>query len=164
MQIQTGPESGWAYKSVPDCAKKIYKGHGMTGMFRGQTATMLRDSWGYGVYFAVYEVLKNWKYPIQPDGTREHPPLPYVMAIGSTTGVIMWTACFPFDVIKTEMQVDNLAKKRFANSMDATRAIWQRAGWRGFFQGLSPCAARGIPVNAAVFGGFEVAMKLLKDM
>ncbi len=124
----------------------------------------MRDSWGYGVYFAVYEMLKNHKYPIQPDGSRKTPPLPYVMAIGSVTGVVMWTACFPFDVIKTEMQVDNMEKKRFGNTMDAARYVYGKSGWKGFFRGLSPCAARGIPVNAAVFGGFEVAMGFLNTV
>ena len=64
MQVQTGPESTWKYKSVMDCAKKVAKGHGFTGVNRGMTPTLLRDSWGYGLYFAVYEILKNKRYPI----------------------------------------------------------------------------------------------------
>ena len=52
--------------------------------------------------------MKGVKYPIKPDGSREKPPLWFIMPFGAFSGALMWLSCFPFDVIKTEMQVDNL--------------------------------------------------------
>lgn len=126
------------------------------------TPTLLRDSWGYGIYFYVYESLKNLKYPIQADGSRADIPMYYILPCGSATGMIMWALCFPLDLVKTEMQVDNLKKPRFANTLEATKHIYKTYGLGGFYRGLSPCVLRGLPVNAAVFGSFELATSFLK--
>lgn len=125
------------------------------------SATLLRDSWGYGWYFCVYDILKSFRYPIQPDGTRETIPILYTMAIGSITGIIMWISCFPFDVIKTEMQNDNLKNPKFKSTLHAAQQIQKNYGFGGFFRGLTPCATRAIPVNAAIFTTFELSMKML---
>jgi solute carrier family 25 (mitochondrial carnitine/acylcarnitine transporter), member 20/29 len=37
--------------------KKIYSAHGIAGIYKGQTVTLLREAAGYGVYFLAYEKL-----------------------------------------------------------------------------------------------------------
>ena len=48
LQVQTGPESSFLYKSCLDAAKKIYASNSMKGIFRGLTSTWYRDCIGYG--------------------------------------------------------------------------------------------------------------------
>jgi len=37
--------------------KKIYTSNGITGIYKGQGVTFLREAAGYGVYFLTYEKL-----------------------------------------------------------------------------------------------------------
>lgn len=94
---------------------------------------MARDTWGYVFYFALYEYVKNLKYPVRKDGTRDKPPLFFIMPFGALSGAFMWLMAYPFDVIKTEMQVDNLSKKRYGTSLAATSDIYSRYGINGFY-------------------------------
>jgi len=61
--------SSHLYKSCADATAKIYKNHGVGGLFRGLSSTVARDTWGYVFYFAFYEYIKNMRYPIKKDGT-----------------------------------------------------------------------------------------------
>ena len=57
--------------------------------------------------------MREWKCPVRPDGSKDKPPIWYVMMSGSMTGIIMWLSIFPLDVVKTQMQSDDLAKPKF---------------------------------------------------
>jgi solute carrier family 25 carnitine/acylcarnitine transporter 20/29 len=41
--------------------KKIYKGYGIAGIYKGQAVTLAREATGYGVYFLAYEKLIQWE-------------------------------------------------------------------------------------------------------
>ena len=109
----------------------------------------------------MYEILRNRRCPIKDDGSCDKPPIWYVMAAGSAAGIAMWLPVFPIDVVKTYMQVDNLKKPQFRNSGEVVKHVMKTSGWRGFYKGLAPCLARGVPVNAGVFTAFEVTMGLM---
>lgn len=85
----------------------------------------------------------------------------YVLACGSMSGIVTWASSFPFDIIKTEMQVDNLSTPKYNLMREAAKSIYENHGISGFYRGLSPCLLRALPVNAAIFGGFEFMMKHL---
>ena len=57
--------------------------------------------------------MREWKCPVRPDGSKDKPPIWYVMMSGSITGIIMWLSIFPLDVVKTQMQSDDLARPKF---------------------------------------------------
>lgn len=43
------------YKGNWDCAKKIFRNHGLRGMYSGYLTTLLRDMQGYAWFFFGYE-------------------------------------------------------------------------------------------------------------
>jgi hypothetical protein len=43
------------YKGNWDCAKKIFRNHGLRGMYSGYLSTLLRDMQGYAWFFFGYE-------------------------------------------------------------------------------------------------------------
>lgn len=43
------------YNGSYDCFKKVIKNHGVKGLYRGYTSTLLRDIQGYGWFFLGYE-------------------------------------------------------------------------------------------------------------
>lgn len=57
-KIQVQNQSAWKgrqFRGPWDCFKYIFKEHGLSGCFRGMTATVLRETPSYGVYFLTFE-------------------------------------------------------------------------------------------------------------
>jgi solute carrier family 25 carnitine/acylcarnitine transporter 20/29 len=89
------------YSGPIDCVKKIYKIEGIRGLFRGMSATLLRDAGpGYGSYFLAYEIFKDAL------GTSSIA----LLTSGGLAGVTSWLTSYPFDVIKTRLQSTGQAK------------------------------------------------------
>ncbi|KAK5825755.1 hypothetical protein PVK06_020620 [Gossypium arboreum] len=64
MQVQGAdsvPKLG-SYSSSLDCAVKTIKSDGVTGMFRGGSTTLLRESVGNAVFFSVYEYVRYYMH------------------------------------------------------------------------------------------------------
>lgn len=112
----------------------------------------------------AYEGLMQKANPKDVNGQRQPVKLSNAVGFGAVAGVAMWVFCFPFDVVKTKLQTDNLASPKFRGTMDATREIFMESGLKGFTKGMAPCIMRSVPVNMATFAGFEFVMKLLRKM
>lgn len=74
--------------------------HGVSGLFRGAPATIFRESPGCGIYFASYEVTKQWLE--QRWGLGEQASS---FGAGGFAGGISWLLVYPFDVVKSVQQV-----------------------------------------------------------
>lgn len=55
--LQTQSATKPVYAGPFDAIKKIYSSHGISGIYKGQVATLWREASGYGVYFLAYELL-----------------------------------------------------------------------------------------------------------
>ncbi|KAA1470274.1 mitochondrial carrier [Dentipellis sp. KUC8613] len=96
-------------------AASIYRERGLRGLYRGITATGLRDI-GYGAYFAGYEAAIRLLTPAPPYGdplldaaaatTSPAATLswPRLLLAGGVAGIAGWVFTFPFDVVKTRVQ------------------------------------------------------------
>jgi len=95
-------------------ALQILREGGIPSLYRGLTATALRDC-GYGAYFAVYET--TCRYFSRPTGPSESSTIlsqvetemtrlswAALLLAGGLAGVAGWVATFPFDVVKTRVQ------------------------------------------------------------
>jgi solute carrier family 25 carnitine/acylcarnitine transporter 20/29 len=58
LQIQAASGST-KYAGALDCVKQLYKEGGIRSVFKGTTATLMRDVPASGVYFASYDWLKK---------------------------------------------------------------------------------------------------------
>jgi len=153
IRMQTQSKDNPIYKGSVDCMKKIYNGYGIKGVFRGVMPTIYRDSFGYGSYFAAYSVLMDW---LAPGQARREQSLYKIGVAGSLAGILFWGLIFPFDVVKTKFQTDNLDKPNYKNMKDCFAKTYNTKGLGGFYQGFLPCFLRAIPVNGAVFVMFEI--------
>ncbi|EJU03883.1 mitochondrial carrier [Dacryopinax primogenitus] len=143
--ISTGIPSTWSV------VRTIYSKHGIPGLYRGITATVLRDA-GYGPYFLAYELT-----------TRLSPSSPVTpLFAGAIAGIIGWTATFPLDVLKTRIQsFDADGSGPYRSTWSTAVHSWQEEGWGVFWRGLWPTVVRAVPVNMATFGAFELALRYL---
>ncbi|KAG0671236.1 carnitine transporter [Maudiozyma exigua] len=143
--------------SFISAAKSIVKQGGFTSLFKGSLATLARDGPGSALYFASYEVTKNYLNEKNP--TKEEISIGNVCLAGGVAGMSMWLVVFPIDTIKTTLQ----ASSKGQSMISVTRDIYlKRGGIKGFFPGLGPALLRSFPANAATFLGVEVTHSLFK--
>ncbi|KAI0029956.1 mitochondrial carrier domain-containing protein, partial [Vararia minispora EC-137] len=162
-------------------ALRIYREHGIPGLYRGVTATGLRDV-GYGFYFLAYEASMKFFSREAPGASKDadasrHVYVPWwgLLLSGGFAGVSSWVMTFPFDVVKTRMQssfngaIDSpspsslraLADPRpYRNTLSTIVNSYRAEGAKVFFHGLSPTVIRAIPVNMVTFATFEAVVAM----
>ncbi|KAE8541409.1 hypothetical protein D1P53_002768 [Cryptococcus gattii VGV] len=151
--------------------KSIIRADGLKGIFRGFSATALRDV-AYGPYFCTYEAtlrfLKWMKRPPLPPshhnpGHERHTLIdeaelerhsglrwPELMLAGGIAGVLAWIVTFPIDVFKTRMQStvwpdstsNSTAKPKLQSFRQVAADALRKEGWRVMFAGLGPTLIR----------------------
>ncbi|EJT51259.1 carnitine/acyl carnitine carrier [Trichosporon asahii var. asahii CBS 8904] len=139
----------------------ILKTGGLRGLYRGYTATLIRES-AYGPYEAVCRYFKwrraksghpleyhDHKHDLISEGEAElNSGLNWaeLMTAGGVAGVVAWVATFPFDVFKTRMQSssawgDEASKVKLGLWQTAVTSV-RKEGWRVMFVGLWPTIVR----------------------
>ncbi|KAG5645442.1 hypothetical protein DXG03_006266 [Asterophora parasitica] len=85
IRLQTQSNINPMYAGPWDAIQKIYSGHGIAGIYKGQAVTLLREASGYGVYFMTYEKIVQWK--MAKDGLRRDQISPLTAVLyGATAG------------------------------------------------------------------------------
>lgn len=146
LQIQD-PSAPQLYTNIIHCARHALATQGIRGIYRGFTATILRDIPSFAGYFGTYEGLKAL---LGPTSEGSHATWKLLVA-GGLAGIGAWLPCYPQDVIKSRMQ----ASANYANTWQCAKQIYRQAGLRGFFRGFGPTLARAFPANAATFVAYE---------
>lgn len=100
-------------------------------LYCGLTSTLLRDSFGLGVYFGTYNLLQK---------NKNNPLLN-----GGISGVLSWIVSYPFDVIKTKKQISNNDYSYIIKNINASQYI----------KGLNIVLLRSFIVNAGIFYTYE---------
>lgn len=148
------------YKGLNDCASQIFKHNGIKGIYQGLCSTLLRECPGYAFYFGIYETLMQSK--LKKYGSKENTPLIYPCIYGAAAGYGLWVLTFPFDVVKSRIQADDMENRKYKNILNTFKIIHKENGIGGFFKGLAPCLVRAPLTNSLTFLTFETVSKLLK--
>lgn len=102
---------------------------------------------GYFFFFGGYESTKV----LLTKGHPESAGLFQTIISGGVGGVVLWTAIFPLDLIKSRIQVENLNTPMFSVMFDIIR----KDGIRGLYKGLTPTLLRTFPSTGALFVAYE---------
>ncbi|KFM76879.1 hypothetical protein X975_24721, partial [Stegodyphus mimosarum] len=139
------------YKNPLDCLLKVFKSEGLCGLYRGLLCTIMRDAPGFGVYFAGYEYLTEKV----TDSKGKVNTLP-LLFVGGLAGVISWIVIYPFDVIKSRLQVDGMTegKRKYSGFLECVKKSYKSEGLKVFTKGLNSTIIRAFPTNAATFAVF----------
>lgn len=87
----------------------------------------------------------------KPDQKKEEIGLFKTMIAGATGGAIFWTLCFPIDVVKSRIQVENIEENMFT----LIYKIFRQEGFVNLYNGLTPTLVRTVPATAALFATYE---------
>ncbi|SCN92237.1 related to carrier protein YMC1, mitochondrial [Fusarium fujikuroi] len=164
IRLQTQPHGEKKlYSGVSDCVRKIWQHQGISGIYRGQAVTILREFHGYGVWFAAYEGLVQ--HVVRMEGKKRSEIESWKFAVcGGLAGELLWLLSHPLDVIKSKMQSDGFGNdQKYKTMREAIRQTWRTGGVSGLFEGIGPALLRAMPVSAGTFATVEVVRKMLSN-
>ncbi|OON14979.1 hypothetical protein X801_09224, partial [Opisthorchis viverrini] len=100
LQIKPKETGPWSV------TRMIFREEGLVGFTRGLSATFAREVPGYFFFFGGYETCRSLF--ARHRGNRDHLNTAEVAVCGGVGGCMLWTAIFPFDVIKSRMQIGHV--------------------------------------------------------
>ncbi|XP_077625058.1 solute carrier family 25 member 48 isoform X3 [Crocuta crocuta] len=112
------------YQGPVDCIATIVRTEGLTGMYRGVGAMLLRDIPGYCLYFIPYVFLNDW---ITPEACTGPSPCAVWLA-GGVAGAISWGTATPMDVVKSRLQADGVYLNKYKGVLDCICQSYQKEG------------------------------------
>ena len=143
------------FRGPVDVLRNLILRHGMRrGLFLGLGATLLRDIPSFGFYFGFYEMLRR----MFAGSSRTVAELSgfETMLAGAAGGVASWVVIYPFDVVKSRLQAQDLDHRVYRGTWDCMTQTFRAGGTRALFSGLGTTVLRSIPVNMAIFYTYEL--------
>ena len=143
----------------------LFRIGGLGELYRGATATLMRDVPGLMAFFTSYEVYRSWLCPSMTiRHTRNLREMGGVMVAGGLAGITSWMVSLPSDVLKSRLQAQTgsqaTAGVRFP-MLKMARALIREGGVAALYKGLVPVLLRAFPANAACFLGYEACKSVL---
>ena len=137
---------------VKTAVTKTVRAEGLTSLWKGFTATIMRDVPFSAIYWPLYEALRPAQYEFER-----------CFLAGAFAGTLASTLTLPFDVIKTQRQLE-LGESLMTRggrqvgvptNRDVAREIWSAYGARGFWTGLTPRIIKVAPACAIMISSYE---------
>jgi len=171
------------YRGLVHGVTAIAREEGMQGLYRGLTATILKQGTNQAVRFAcMNEWKKFWMprlYPSPPSSTIPSPTSPSASAPpaahhpqllpihlsllgGVLSGLVSVAINNPIDVIKTNMQ--GLEANKYSGFMDCMRQLYRDGGIRNFYKGCGPRVLRVCGDVAIVFTAYDHLVVMLNKV
>jgi solute carrier family 25 carnitine/acylcarnitine transporter 20/29 len=122
-------------------------------LFKGLSATFMRETPGFAIYFTVYEYMKKKYYT---DNNNKISPYGSFI-FGGLSGMISWIPIYPPDRIKTIIQTNKDIKL-----INVVKNIYNKEGFRGFYKGFHYSLMRAIPLHAGTFMTFELIKQYIE--
>ncbi|EFX89682.1 hypothetical protein DAPPUDRAFT_310330 [Daphnia pulex] len=138
--------------------REIIKNEGFKGMFRGLVPTFAREMPGYFCFFGGYELCRHMLTP--PGKSKDEIGAIRTIICGGVGGISLWVAIFPFDVIKSRVQVSNTASQPM---MKMLFHIARTEGVMALYNGLGPTVIRTFPGTGALFLAYETSRKVMNE-
>uniref|UniRef100_A0A1I8IDE7 Mitochondrial ornithine transporter 1 n=1 Tax=Macrostomum lignano TaxID=282301 RepID=A0A1I8IDE7_9PLAT len=112
---------------------------------------------GYFFFFGGYELSRA---AMTPKGGNKDKIGPVKTALaGGIGGVALWTAIFPFDVLKSRMQI--ASEGQVASMRALFMEILRKEGVTALYAGLSPTIVRTFFASGALFVAYEWTKKVM---
>mmetsp|Transcript_25218 Transcript_25218/g.58024 ORF Transcript_25218/g.58024 Transcript_25218/m.58024 type:complete len:649 (-) Transcript_25218:43-1989(-) len=135
---------------------KIVRKEGVTGLWRGNVASVVRVIPYGGVQFAAFDLYRNALKTVPAFGA-EHDAARMFLA-GALAGMTATTATYPLDLLRTRIAVTHSSLylgPRFDNYTQAATEIARVEGASAFFRGIGPTLMGIVPHAGVGFMVFE---------
>jgi solute carrier family 25 carnitine/acylcarnitine transporter 20/29 len=164
LQIQyAARKSERRYSGPVDCVRKVWRAHGIRGVYHGLQATLLFRGFFF-FWWGSYDLISRW----MRERTALSAPAINFWA-GGLSAQVFWLTSYPSDVVKQRIMTDPLGGglgdgvRRFPRWRDAAKAVYREGGAMGYWRGFLPCFLRAFPANAVALVVFEGVMRSLPE-
>ncbi|XP_002086732.3 solute carrier family 25 member 40 [Drosophila yakuba] len=147
------------YAQMLQFVRSVVALQGVWGLWRGLRPTILRDVPFSGIYWPIYESLK------QNLGQSSQPSFSLSFLAGVLAGTVAAIVTTPFDVVKTHEQIEFGERVIFTDSpardfgkkstFSRLTGIYRMHGVRGLFAGCGPRLLKVAPACAIMISTFE---------
>lgn len=136
-------------QSIPQITRAIIREKGWYGLWRGHTATMLRECGGSMAWFGSYEYIIE----LFSKGDKNYKPKVYEsMIAGAAAGIGYNCSLFPADTVKSILQTNDRKDLTFPK---VVKQIYKTKGIAGFYSGIGVTLFKTIPTSAMMFVAYE---------
>jgi solute carrier family 25 carnitine/acylcarnitine transporter 20/29 len=140
--------------------RDIVKHSGFLSLFRGLSATLIREIPSFPAYFVTYEYSKVYLQGLLPEYSALSDTAA-ILGAGSLAGIAGWVFVYPIDVIKTKIQSESsLMWKDRISCAQMCRRLLKESGRSVFMRGFGATILRAVPTNAVIFGGYELTLEV----
>ncbi|XP_039293264.1 mitochondrial 2-oxodicarboxylate carrier isoform X2 [Nilaparvata lugens] len=163
VTMQTNHQKAVIAPSTFQVCKQIVNTNGLggRGLYRGLTATVLRNgvfnSVYFGFFYTITEYLPKLEDPVHEFMKR--------VSLGFTAGVFGSLANIPFDVAKSRIQGPQPAKGeiKYKSCFKTMHIIYTEEGFRALYKGLVPKVMRLGPGGAILLICYEQVKEFLTE-
>ncbi|VIO90907.1 Mitochondrial carrier protein [Brugia malayi] len=155
-KLQAQREAFPGLRSTPfSVCRDMYRTDGLKAFYTGMLSTLCRETVGYFLFFGAYELSRLY---LTPEGkSKSEIGILRTALSGGIGGVVLWSAVYPVDVIKSRMQVTGSG--RFINIF---RNIVKNEGIRTLYNGLTITLIRAFCATGCLFVSYENSKLLFK--
>ena len=154
------PQRGSDSAKLWPLTRDIVRNSGCLSIFRGLSATLVREVPATVVYFGTYDHSKKYLQGVLPQDSA-FSKWAAILTAGSLAGIDSWVITYPIDVIKTKIQAEpSLRWKDRVSCVQMWRRLLKESGSGVFMRGFGATLLRAVPANALIFGGVELTLFL----
>ncbi|GAB7347995.1 hypothetical protein MBLNU459_g5493t1 [Dothideomycetes sp. NU459] len=168
MQVPVETRGGAVSRPRPlTLIAAIYRHHGISGFWHGQTGTLIREMGGSAAWFGGYESisvafrrLRRQNQVAAGKVEDDSAPLPLYQQLlaGAVAGMSYNFIFYPADTIKSRMQTEEvgaLAARQRKTFWSVGSALWNQHGLKGMYRGCGITVFRSAPSSALIFSIYE---------
>jgi solute carrier family 25 protein 33/36 len=170
-RLQLDKSGSKLYKNSWDCLKTVIKQEGISGLYKGLTASYL-GSVESTLQWVLYEQMKkiiSEKSKARELSGREQTTWDTVLEWGARSGsagfakFIASMITYPHEVIRTRLRQAPLenGKLKYTGLMQCFKLVVKEEGLASMYGGLTPHLLRTVPNSIIMFGTWELVIKLL---
>uniref|UniRef100_A0A8C8SDA6 Mitochondrial glutathione transporter SLC25A40 n=1 Tax=Pelusios castaneus TaxID=367368 RepID=A0A8C8SDA6_9SAUR len=157
-----------SYKQLYMCINNTVAKDGWLSLWRGWSATALRDVPFSAMYWYNYERFSNG---LCKRFDEREPTVMISFTSGAAAGSIAATVTLPFDVVKTHKQTElwesetlNISQKRSASTWTVMKRIFAERGFTGLFAGIVPRLIKVAPACAIMISTYEYGKSFFREL
>lgn len=128
------------YKGFSHGVREIVREFGISGLYKGVTATIIKQGSNQAIRFFVMESLKHEYRVYKNLDHNASVPVLVTGAFGLIAGAASVYGNTPVDVVKTRMQ--GLESSKYKNTLDCAVQIMKNEGPKAFYKGTVPRLSR----------------------
>jgi len=146
--FQTSEDKKFTVRAVLQEMRKIVRSEGVSGLWRGHSATLSRVAPYAAIQFVSFDFYKS---QLLRENDKNLTPLRRLLA-GSLAGATSVVVTYPLDLMRARMAVQYAAQGGIRHNF---RDLYQREGFSGMYKGLGPTLFGIVPYAGLAFGSFE---------